>query len=244
MCTVSFVAGHGIKFFTSNRDEHQLRPPAFAPAVAEINGTAVIFPKDSKAGGTWFAANERGGVVVLLNGAFVKHVSEGPYRRSRGLVLLDVVSAENATEAFHALDLDNIEPFTLVVFESETLHELRWDGSQRHAKPLDPNGAFIWSSATLYTPETIAHRERLFHAFLEKEPAPDAEAILSFHRHNHQDFENGFVIDRGDGMKTQSVTQAVLAPPAPISLRHLDLSAGQTFLQHLPLRQLAPTRFP
>ena len=55
---------------TSNRDEHIMRKNALAPAEQDINGKKVVFPKDPKAGGSWFAVAEDGAVVVFLNGAF------------------------------------------------------------------------------------------------------------------------------------------------------------------------------
>jgi hypothetical protein len=43
------------------------RPSAIA--LKTINGKNVIYPKDPKAGGTWYVVDENGTVLVLLNGA-------------------------------------------------------------------------------------------------------------------------------------------------------------------------------
>ena len=51
------------------------------------------------------------------------------------------------------------------------------------------------------------------------------EQVVDFHSNNHQDFENGFIIDRKTGLKTFSVTQAVLDDTT--SLRHFDLLNGK-----------------
>jgi hypothetical protein len=45
------------------------RPSAIAPKNYTVNGKNVIYPKDPKAGGTWYVVDENGTVLVLLNGA-------------------------------------------------------------------------------------------------------------------------------------------------------------------------------
>ena len=162
MCTVSFISSGGRTIITSNRDENEQRPKASAPVFEIRNNKKMIFPKDSKAGGTWFAAADNGVVAVLLNGAFVKHAPAPAYRKSRGLVLLEIIGSDDPLDFCKKTDLQDIEPFTLVLYQQGTLHELRWDGRQRHELMLDPQDHYIWSSATLYSPEIIRHRKDLF----------------------------------------------------------------------------------
>ena len=57
MCTVSFVASNGKIIITSNRDEQVIRP-AIAPQKYTINNKTLLFPKDPKAGGTWYVVDE------------------------------------------------------------------------------------------------------------------------------------------------------------------------------------------
>jgi uncharacterized protein with NRDE domain len=59
------------------------------------NGQKLFFPKDTDAGGTWIVMKENGDAAVLLNGAFINHTAEPPYRLSRGIILLDIFSTEN-----------------------------------------------------------------------------------------------------------------------------------------------------
>jgi hypothetical protein len=42
----------------------------------------VIYPKDPKAGGTWYVVDENGTVLVLLNGAEEKHTIKLSYKRA------------------------------------------------------------------------------------------------------------------------------------------------------------------
>lgn len=222
MCTVSFVSSGTTSFITSNRDEHISRPTSFEPKEEVINGCKVIYPKDPKAGGTWFAVNAYGVVAVLLNGAFEKHLSIGGYAKSRGLIVLDIISAEKPALFVQEIDLENIEPFTLVLFERGNLVEFRWDGSLKHRKELETTKNHIWSSATLYTTDIVKKRQALFTDFLVKHEAYTSEQIVDFHTTNDDDYENGFIIDRNTGLKTFSVTQACISANELV-LHHFNL---------------------
>ncbi|RDY58052.1 NRDE family protein [Flagellimonas nanhaiensis] len=221
MCTVSFISSGDKYFITSNRDEHISRPLAFEPKEEVINSTKVLFPKDPLAGGTWFAVNENGVVTVLLNGAFVRHTRQKSYSKSRGLVLLDIVSASDPVSMLQEMELYNIEPFTLVLFDAQLL-EFRWDGNQKYFKHLDKTKGYIWSSVTLYEDPVITERASLFDEFLRSNSNIEASHVVDFHSNNHEDYENGFIIDRKTGLRTFSVTQAVLGEK-DIKMRHLDL---------------------
>jgi len=227
MCTVSFIYSGGRHFITSNRDEHVSRPLALQPQEETIGSAKVLFPKDPKAGGTWFALKENGSVAVLLNGGFVNHVPVGNYARSRGLVLLDVIASEQPYDLLEEMELFNIEPFTLILFNGSLL-EFRWDGHQKYYRPLDATKNHIWSSATLYTDEVIEHRRKLFQKFLDGKTQIAGSSVVDFHSNNHDDLENGFIIDRDSGLKTFSVTQAVLDDDE-IVMRHLDLLNDKFF---------------
>lgn len=235
MCTVSYVSHSGRSFITSNRDEHIGRETAYAPVFESINNKKIIFPKDAKAGGTWFAASEDGVVAVLLNGAFEKHQPMPPYRRSRGLVLLDIISSQKPFECIAGINLLQVEPFTLILQQQDRLTELRWDGNRKHEKELEASGNYIWSSATLYSDEVIQHRKDLFNRFIAVQERPAAEMIEHFHSNNHNDEENGFVINRSTGMKTFSITQATVQP-GKIDFRHTDLLANRVFEETMYIR--------
>lgn len=228
MCTVSYIPMKGKSIITSNRDENALRPAAFVPKEEVINGCRVLYPKDPKAGGTWFAVNQNGTVAVLLNGAFEKHVPKEKYAASRGLVLLNIISHPAPVYYFEKTNLDEIEPFTVIVFEEGKLCEVRWDAVTKHIKKLDPHQNYIWSSATLYSNEAVAKRSFLFEDFITRPDKVTAESILQFHSSNFDDDENGFVINRNNCMVTFSITQAIISPAA-IKLAHHDLRAGKNY---------------
>jgi len=262
MCTVSFVRINDAVIITSNRDEHIQRKNAAAPDLHQLQNKKVIFPKDAKAGGTWFAAADNGVVAVLLNGAFNKHIAQPPYRKSRGLILLEIIEADEPLFFFRSLDLHNIEPFTIVLSQEKSLHELRWDGNDKHEKALDITGNYIWSSATLYTDEVITQREDLFNRFIHSTEAITAGTIHHFHASNNRDAENGFVItchtsnnkikitpllyqkniikffNSQTSMKTFSITQAVVQNNT-VNFSHADLLQQKRYTETIHINKAA-----
>jgi len=222
MCTVSFVAANDKIIITSNRDEAVLRP-ALKPAEYIVNGRKILFPKDPQAGGTWFATNEKSDVIVLLNGAAEKHKHLFTYRKSRGLIVLDLISSESAIQTWSEIDLDNIEPFTLVLFESGKLYQLRWDFSEKETVVLNTAKNYVWSSSTLYPNEIREKRSQWFYSFLETKSDVNENEMFNFHRYTEdKNPENGLVIDRDGQLKTLSITQAVIENKS-LKMMHFDL---------------------
>ena len=222
MCTVTVVASQNKIIITSNRDEKTIRP-AIEPKNYLINNQNIIFPKDPKAGGTWFAVSETGSVLVLLNGADEKHEVKLPYRRSRGLIVLDLISSNSVKKSWHEINLDNIEPFTLVLFETNQLSQLRWDGSEKETVDLTISKPHIWSSSTLYTKEIREQRVNWFQEFLNKNNSISENEMFNFHKNTeNQNTQNGLVINRNNEMKTLSITQSIIENNK-ITILHHDL---------------------
>jgi hypothetical protein len=207
MCTVSFVPVKDGCIITSNRDEKLSRKTALPPVIHQYNGVYIFFPRDTDAGGTWIATKENGDTAVLLNGAFIPHISEPPYRKSRGLILLDILSSSDAAKEFLRMDLLEIEPFTLVLFENKMLHEFRWDGEEKYSKQLDEQLAHIWSSVTLYDGFAINRREKWFNKFLANNSRPAQKHIIDFHCFGGEgDINNDLRMQRQDRYATVSIT--------------------------------------
>lgn len=212
------------------------------PQVEIRNGKKIIFPKDPEGGGTWFAVDERGTVGILLNGAFQKHIPVYSYRKSRGLILLDLVNAQDGVYYFQTTGLIDIEPFTIVFFQNKKLYELRWDGHQKHFQQLDNHNNYIWSSVTLYSDKIISKRKMLFEDFIASKSFINSQSIYDFHKNAHGDHKNGFVINRRNGIKTQCITQAIFQQDS-ITLCHYDLLLHRQYEQTIatPYEEICET---
>ena len=232
MCTVTFIPSQHKVHITSNRDEKHRRSSASAPAIAEGETGKLMFPRDGDAGGTWIAVHENGNAIVFLNGGFVAHIPTPPYRKSRGLVLLDLLDHAEPFSAFLSMDLDNIEPFTAIVWSEPRLFECRWDGEQKHVLQKDESEPHIWSSVTLYDPEIIAKRSRWFHDWIRKNRFPSQNDILHFHQFTGDgDSHNDLKMDRGQVFTVSVTSMSVSKDHA--QMRYLDLKNGKSFDQEL-----------
>ncbi len=226
MCTVSFLPLGGNDFIlTSNRDEKESRELAKPPSLYSHNHLQVVYPQDQKAKGTWISAAENGFALCLLNGGFVYHKSKPPYRKSRGIVLLDFYNYNNVNQFVVNYDFNGIEPFTLIIIESRSslkIYELRWDGKQIHISYKDQKLTHFWSSVTLYTKEVIAEREDWFKIWQRNQKEGyTAENIKEFHLTGGKGDKENDLLMRRSGVFTVSVTQIVKVDKE-ITMNYLD----------------------
>jgi hypothetical protein len=208
MCTVSFIYKGKTDFIlTSNRDEAITRK-TIIPKLYEENTIATIYPKDTIAGGTWIGASNQNRVLCLLNGAFVKHTRQTPYRKSRGVLVKELLSVTDVEIEIKNYDFSNIEPFTLIIIDWNSelkLIELIWDGVYVQITYL-PLESKIWSSSTLYNHEMKVLRQQWFAEYLSQNGS-SKEDLFYFHEHyGIGDSMLDMKIDRGL-LKTVSITQ-------------------------------------
>lgn len=234
MCTVTYIPPtQGNSFIlTSNRDERVFRP-TLPPEIYTYDNCKVVYPKDEKAGGSWIAMNDKGNVNCLLNGGFVAHQKQEHHTKSRGTVLIEFTqSALKAHDYFAAIDLGNVEPFTIVALSQsngnvQDLSEFIWDGNDKHFQQLDINSPYIWSSVTLYSKEHRKTIKEWFEQFYkEHKNSITKENIFDFHSGNHtNDNSIKIIMQREDGLKTVSITQ-VSNVNDRLSLNYSDLLDG------------------
>lgn len=237
MCTLTFLPSPSGFILTHNRDEAPNRSPEHISRGKTSDGDTLFFPRDTKAGGAWVAVAKSGKTACLLNGAFVKHHHNPPYRRSRGLLLLDFFEWKSPDDFFQSYDLDGIEPFTFLFFQKNEIAELRWDGSQRYLKKLSPDEPHFWCSATLYPPEMQAKRELVFRDWLAKTLNPLPSALYRLHLTGSVgDPENDFVMNRGGRVRTVSITQ-VVGNDAYLQMRYFDLLEGHRDRRQITTRK-------
>ncbi len=220
MCTVTYIPKEEGFILTSTRDEAPERLSE-QPKEHSIGSKKLFFPKEPISGGTWIAA-DRQKVLCLLNGAFIKHKHQPPYKLSRGKMVLEAFSHKDSYEFAGSYDFAGIEPFTLIWAESNALSELRWDSKVLHHKPLGRDMEYIWASCTLYEKEVQKLREQWFEKFLSKHPFPTMEKMINFHASSQTtDNENDMLIRRAK-VRSISIT-AIEFTNAQIDCLHQDL---------------------
>ncbi len=242
MCTVTYIPEGEKVFFTSNRDERRHRSHALPPVIYNFPNGKILFPKDRDAGGTWAALHENGRSIILLNGGFTNHISHPPYRKSRGLVLLELMNSESPVNEFESMPLFKIEPFTAVIFENGTLTECVWDGSIKHVAKKNPLTPHIWSSSTLYEPEVIERRKLWFRQWLDmqKNNSPEVNDILHFHQFTGDgDSHNDLLMNRNGHVFTVSITSIEIKEGTGV-MYYLDLQNKNQHKQVLSIGKTTP----
>jgi uncharacterized protein with NRDE domain len=210
MCTVSFVNSNNKIIITSSRDEHKDRGNTAEPVCFELTHKKICFPKDEKSQGTWFGVSSKNEIMVLFNGGFQNHVRQPYYRKSRGIIFTDLLGSADVLAAWAAIDLTDIEPFSLVYFALQQLHKMTWTGAEKTLEALPLSQSYIWSSPTLYTPEQAAERQIWFAEKMSHTEQPTPQDMIDFHCLTQpENQEYGLRIRRSNGMQTQSISQAV-----------------------------------
>ena len=218
MCTLTYTPlGKGQFILGSNRDESVTRAPAGSPKIVEREGLQLLYPMDPEAQGSWIASSEQGRSCCLLNGAFETHEHKPPYRKSRGLVLLDAFMYDDLQALKASYDLEGIEPFNLVSFDPQgPVSELRWDGVQSHYKEFDAKAPRIWCSAMLYSKEEQLARLSWFNEWKREDVDQSITEVEHFHTR------------AGDGIDTGKRRHARNLSGAKIRCHQDSQRCGQT----------------
>lgn len=221
MCTVVFIPNGRRVYFGSLRDESPKRLRAKKPEKNNLNEVSFLSPTDPVAGGTWVGVSNTNHVIILLNGGFENHNRKNYYRKSRGLIVCELLASKTPIIEWELLNMEDIEPFTLIVWSNNNLFQLVWDGQNRNNICLDETVPYIWSSSTLYSSAAKANREKLFRNWISTKPMVSKISLLDFFNTN-TDFENGFIINREEITKTLSFTFIALTKNYGALLSYYD----------------------
>ena len=238
MCTISLVFNSEENpgfILTSNRDEAPGRE-TISPDFYTINNNRLLFPKDAVAGGTWIGVSSKKRVVCLMNGGFEKHIRASSYRMSRGVVVKDILAAEDPLLEINQYNFQGIEPFTLILADWNHelfFYELVWDGNLPHKKKLRLKN-HIWSSSPLYSPEMKTLRETWFEELQSKKNLT-SEILWDFHHSaGVGDKDLDLVMDRGF-VKTKSITQ-IIKTSEKIRIVYEDLQKNEISEKEFEIR--------
>lgn len=230
MCTVTyFPLEQDGYILTSSRDEKNVRGIALPPRKYLLDQQTVFFPKDPDAGGTWFVTTGRDTTLCLLNGAFTKHKHEPPYRKSRGLVVLDYFKFRDTEDFRMNNNFEGVEPFTLVIIQPGSLVEFKWDGEHTHCKNLNSTIPAIWSSVTLYEPEVITARQDWYHQWLQQHHGDSQENLMTFHLFGGKgDVRNSVFMNRENKVRTVSIT-SIFSSKQETCLQYTDVLQDKNY---------------
>lgn len=233
MCTVSYIPLNNDEFvITSNRDE---KSPRNAHELKEvmINEARFIFPVDPLSNGTWIGISQAGRTCCLLNGGKEIHFKKSKYRKSRGLVFLDFLSSLNLSGTIQNYDLNEIEPFTLIInehLEDRLLLEFIWDGEKKHISQLDFTKPKLWASVTLYDNYNIECKNKLFNDLVIKEI--NQNDILDFHLSSENILTPVHSAGPENRATTISVTQ-ITGNSFETKIRHYDILNSKSMEDYL-----------
>lgn len=208
MCTLTYIPSKEGYIFTHNRDERNNRPTSKTFTKKELEDRTLYYPEDLEAHGSWIAFADDDTSACLLNGGSKKYVRKVPYRKSRGLVVLESFDFAHPKDFYSQYNFEDIEPFTLLIKHREGLFQITHDEDTTHLQEHDPSKTNIWSSTTLYTPEVRKKREQWFANWLAKSPELSPINIQTFHNSaGDGDSENDLIMSRWGILQTLSITQ-------------------------------------
>lgn len=208
MCTLTYLPTKGGYTLTHNRDERNNRPATDNFRKKESENQTIYFPQDLEANGSWIAFSDKNMAVCLMNGGSKTYERKPEYRHSRGLVVLDIFDYESVPAFYRKYLFDDLEPFTMVVRNTEGMWQITHDEDETTIKDLDHTEPQIWSSTTLYTAEVKAKRRQWFTNWLKNKPDLSPAGILKFHKSAGEgDTENDLIMSRWGILQTLSITQ-------------------------------------
>lgn len=180
MCIVSIFCKENSDFIlTQNRDESILRPTSKIAERKSVGSKWYKGPTDLVSGGTWIYYSEDY-TACLLNGGYEKHKHRPPYRKSRGLLMLDLLQYKSIDQFCEEINLQNIEPFTMVMLSRHSQEKtvLVWDEKKKYREDVSKIPLIVRSSIPLYSETEIKNNQLAFMNL--KKPSPSTIAKLHF----------------------------------------------------------------
>ena len=234
MCTVTYLPlGNNNFMLTSNRDETPLRK-TIPLKTYEENGVELTYPKDALAGGTWIGTSSKNRLACLLNGGFTNHKRNHYYKMSRGIIVKNILSADNGVAYINNFNFLDIEPFTLILVDYHLqleAYELVWDGEKKHLTKLAEEPR-IWSSSPLYNEEMKALRKEWFSDWLVENDSFQQEKIIDFHQNESLGNREISPKMKRAFVETVSIT-SVKKIAATLEITYLDLRTSKTMQKRL-----------
>src|SRR5690606_30282005 len=141
-------------------------------------------------------------VVCILNGAYKKHQHRPPYRKSRGLIILELMNYKSIEEFVEKINLNRIEPFTMMMLNLNSTEKkvLVWDGTEKSIENHSSEKLIVRSSSTLYDDSEKQRHKIIF----ENADSINPEKIMEIHKEIKMNENPVF-----PGVITTSITQII-----------------------------------
>lgn len=211
MCTLTIFTQNKTKIITMNRDEAILRCESNQILQNSSIQTTYYHPVDKSSGGTWFGFNNHGFVMALLNRY---QESNNNAHESRGLIipyLLQFKSKDKVLTEINHFSLENFNPFDLIISNSESIHQICWDGMQLSYQDIDLDQPFILTSSSINSDYVFNHRYELFNSFNKANSNVTPELILNnFHLCQNKNDDGSSVYMSRENSHTKSISQITL----------------------------------
>lgn len=215
MCTLTVVTRNDTYIMAMNRDEKIARGTGFPPEIHEFEDAQAIYPLDGD-GGTWFATNEYGIALALLNwNTVAPHVIDVK-TRSRGRVIPALIDSRSLSDLHAVFDASNFKgmmPFRLVgVFPSEQkIWEWRWDSKQFGLQAHEWESRH-WFSSSLSDDRAESARGAVCRTAWHESDAGSLSWLRRLHASHAGDPGPFSLCVHRDDVKTLSYSEAVVTP--------------------------------
>jgi hypothetical protein len=203
MCIVSFYRKNDEFVLTHNRDEQINRTSSNQILERVYEGKTFFSPVDERAKGTWIFYSDQY-IACILNGGFEKPIDlKESYKKSRGIILLDLLRYDSVNEFIETENLSDIAPFTIFVFErvNKNAYLLYWNEKDLTVEDVSREEIVTWCSSTLYSPTRRGEIDKEFK--LNKDLNPDEIMTL----HDQLKMNKG---DLFDFLATTSISQIIM----------------------------------
>lgn len=205
MCTVTIIIRENQTVITMNRDERIDRPAETAPQCWQDSN--ITAPMDGLAYGTWIGMNEAGAWACLLN-SYDDY--NGPTKkRSRGLLIPDILKQKNVKHPIDFVDLQSYAPFRFLVGNREEIFHYYWNGRELKYTPMPLQVDHIVTSSSWKADKVLPLREAAFKEWQKAGALFDAERRPIIHFWTGNDARSGIMMTRPHSYTT-SVTQIIL----------------------------------
>lgn len=227
-----------------NRDEQKERPIALPPEVKNINGVKSLMPVDPVGDGSWFAVNEYGLVITLLN---LYEVEILPKKLiSRGLLVKELSGCKSAGEAIKLLEektnpdsATSFAPFSLFIFDKKkkSMYFAQWDQKSLVEQNIK-NGvehqffcSSSWNTKEVQIYRNLAYKKYYSEALQSKSKfndlrvSGDIELRRKFHKGANQNEKKSSVYMTREKTQTVSVIELIVDNKT-ISLDYYDRSSN------------------